>query len=436
MLARLTAYIQQQHLLPTGKQVLLAVSGGRDSVCLAHLLTRCGIPFAIAHCNFHLRPAECDRDEAFVKRLAATLGVPLHLAHFDTRRHAAAHHQSLEEAARELRYNFFARMCRQHGYPCVATAHHRDDSIETLLLNLFRGTGLRGLHGIRPTSTLGDLTVVHPLLCFSRSEIDAYIEEQQLEYVDDHTNFQLEARRNRIRLQLMPLLRRLYPDIDTTLEANIERLHDAEQVYLAHIEQLRHQMVQPRPSVLCWMPPMEAIALSHIAALVPRRTLLYELLRPYGASATQVDEVLASLPNPCGQLFLTPTHKLTLHRDHLLIAAGVDATPPRWEAQPLPAGSALHTDSDTILVDADLVRMPLTMRPWREGDRFHPFGMGGTKRVSELMSDLHLSRLERPWVHLLTDADDRIVWVAGLRADDRFRVGESTRHILKITLQH
>ena len=272
MLQRFIDYATQQHLFPQGQKVLLAVSGGRDSVVMTDLFHRAGIPFEIAHCNFNLRPGDCDRDEAFVRRMAERYGVACHVASFDTRAEAAATGESIEEAARRLRYEYFAQLS-----PLVATAHHRDDSIETFFLNLFRGTGIAGLHGIRPNSQFSILnsqfSIVRPMLCFSRADIDAYVAEHGLEYVEDYTNAELDARRNRIRHQLMPLLRELYPSVDDTMQANIERLHDTELIYRTYIDELRQRLIQPCPSRVPYLDlQMQAIDLQQLSTShLPRR---------------------------------------------------------------------------------------------------------------------------------------------------------------------
>ena len=321
MLQRFKDYILQQHLFSPGEEVLLAVSGGRDSVCMAHLFHQAGFPFSIAHCNFHLRPGDCDRDEAFVRRLAADYGVPCHVAQFDTRAVAAATGESIEEAARRLRYEYFASLLTSLSPTSlspkiVAAAHHRDDSIETFFLNLFRGTGIAGLHGIRPISEVRmkneELIIIRPLLPFSRADIDAFIEESHLEYVEDATNAELDARRNQIRHRLMPLLRELYPSVDATMAANIERLHDTELLYKEYIETLRSQLVKPYPSRL----PLDILSLdlptfrSHFPLSTFHFPLFYELLRPYGFNASTVRDILSVLErqypagkNPSGQLF-------------------------------------------------------------------------------------------------------------------------------------
>ena len=405
MLARFKRYISEQHLIPEGATVLLAVSGGRDSVAMADLFRRTGIPFEIAHCNFNLRPGDCDRDEAFVRKLADGYGVPCHVANFDTRAFAAEHGMSIEEAARHLRYEYFAQLLISLSPDSLsprilATAHHADDSVETFFLNLFRGTGLHGLHGIRPISQLSTfnfqpVTVVRPLLCFSRADIDAYIAERGLRYVEDYTNAQLDARRNRIRHQLMPLLRELYPNVDATMLANIERLHGSEQLLDSFIEQLRQQIVKPYLSILpaehYHLPPIDALDLTQLSTFNSQLSTLYELLRPYGFNDSTVEDILNSIKqssNPTGRLFYSPTHVAELHRGQLLLA-------------PLP-NSKFKIQNSSI-------------RPWRPGDRFRPKGMRGTRLVSDFLKDLHLSRIEKQYVLVRVDANDRILAVVGLR---------------------
>ena len=396
MLQRFKDYILQQHLFSSGEEVLLAVSGGRDSVCMAHLFHQAGFPFSIAHCNFHLRGDDSDRDEAFVRRLAADYGVPCHVAQFDTRAVAAATGESIEEAARRLRYEYFASLLTSLSPTSlspkiVAAAHHRDDSIETFFLNLFRGTGIAGLHGIRPISEVRmkneELIIIRPLLPFSRADIDAFIEENHLEYVEDATNAELDARRNQIRHRLMPLLRELYPSVDATMAANIERLYDTELLYKEYIGTLRSQLVKPYPSRL----PLDILSLdlptfrSHFPlssqhcfsfpwCSVPPRgatfhfSLFYELLRPYGFNASIVSDILAATEN--GKLFYSSSHVAELHRGQILIAPNVEPVPGR---HPQP------------------------------GDRIQL--KRGSRLLSDYLKDLGLSRIERRYVLLRVNAD-------------------------------
>jgi tRNA(Ile)-lysidine synthase len=353
MLHRFKDYIQQQHLFSQGEEVLLAVSGGRDSVCMAHLFQQAAIPFAVAHCNFHLRPGDCDRDQQFVRTLADSMSVPFFTIDFDTRSQAREHDESLEEAARRLRYEWFASICHSQGFHAVATAHHRDDSIETFFLNLFRGTGIAGLHGIRPLSIISikdfDLRIVHPLLPFSRAEIDTYVKEHSLPYVEDATNSELDARRNQIRHRLIPLLRELYPSVDATMAANIERLHDTELLYRAYIEQLRLQMVKHYPSDLLNLTfkilYIDLPLLQHQFPISNHQfSVLFELLHPYGFNATNVGDILTAKEN--GKMFYSPTHVAELHRGLLLVAPN---TLPSAGRHPKP-GDRIRTSSGTRLL--------------------------------------------------------------------------------------
>jgi len=430
MLGRFKDYVSQQHLLPVGQEVLLAVSGGRDSVVMTHLFHRAGLPFSIAHCNFHLRPGDCDRDQLFVQHMAEVYDVPFYTIDFDTIGYAHQHSYSIEEAARKLRYDFFASICSGKGISTLATAHHREDSIETFFLNLFRGTGISGLHGIRPKSGENP-TIIRPLLCFGRDEIDRYVVNNNLEYVEDHTNYELNARRNRIRLQLMPLLREMYPSIDDTMQANIDRLYDTELLFHKHIEEIRQRLVHPYMPKLPLDLTMVSISieiLNNELRDLPQstqRTLLFELLRDYGFNASVVDDILRSKDSG-GQLFHSATHIAELHRGELIIATDVESRKPTIEVQTVERCDPKTLPPMSIAVDAALVHRPLCIRKWREGDRFRPFGMKGSRLVSDFLKDLGLTQIERRHVYMLVDANDTPIWTIGLRADDRFRLSGST----------
>jgi tRNA(Ile)-lysidine synthase len=302
----------------------------------------------------------------------------------------------------------------------VATAHHADDSIETFFLNLFRGTGIHGLHGIRPISTQTikqssnqAITVIRPMLCFSRADIDAYVAERKLDYVEDYTNALLDACRNRIRHQFMPLLRELYPAADQTMLANMERLHDTEELLDTYIDQLRQQLIKPYISILpathYQLPHIEALDLSvqtfHETSLQP--TTLFELLRPYGFNAATVADITKAIKQSSnqaisGRLFYSPTHVAELHRGQLLIAPQFQLSTP----------SSQFSDSNSQF---SILNSQFSIRLWRPGDRFRPKGMKGTRLVSDFLKDLHLSRIEKQYVRVRVDVDDRILAVVGLR---------------------
>ncbi len=438
MLGRFKDYVSQQHLLPDGQEVLLAVSGGRDSVVMAHLFYAAGLPFSIAHCNFHLRPGDCDRDQIFVQHMAEVYGVPFCTIDFDTIGYAHQHGYSIEEAARKLRYNFFTKICSERGISTLATAHHRDDSIETFFLNLFRGTGISGLHGIRPKSGENPV-IIRPILCFDREDIDRYVKEHNLDYVEDHTNYELDARRNRIRLQLMPLLREMYPSINRTMQANIDRLYDTETLYHKHIEVIRQRLIRPYKPKLPLGIPLVSISVDTLnnelkdLPLSTQRTLLFELLREYGFNASAVEDILHSLDGSGGQLFHSPSHIAELHRGQLIIAKDVESNAPTIDVKYIEKCDPRALPPMTIAVDAALAQQPFCIRPWNEGDRFRPFGMKGTKLVSDFLKDLGLPQIERQHVYLLVDATGTPIWTIGLRADDRFRLSDNTGQSLIIS---
>lgn len=512
MLQRFLSYISEQHLFPSGQEVLLAVSGGRDSATLCSLMHRAEQPFAIAHCNFHLRPGDCDRDEAFVRRLAQQYGVRCYVAQFHTHEAAAHSGCGIEEEAREERYAFFATTLRNTGLTCVATAHHQDDSIETFFLNLLRGTGISGLHGIRPRSS-GPLAaatphtsstpagmhvddssqssspccpyVAHPMLCFSRADIDRYVQEQHLEYVEDYTNGQLDCRRNQIRLQVIPLLRQLYPGFDHTMADNIARLADVEQVYRQAVATLRDTVVQqeeatvsepredvgraaPRTGVVLSQTSLNSsvclIALKDIAALQPQRTLLFELISPYGFSATVADELITSLSHPSRQQFISTTHRMSKERDCLIIEplsllpnADCCLVLPDLHTQPhgiltlssstLQLQWTVHTlaprpaDSkqwklpkEQACFDMEALSLPLTLRHWRSGDRFQPFGMQGMQLVSDFFTNHKFSLRQKESTWLLCAADGTILWIVGCRASGHARLTTATERSVLFTL--
>ena len=430
--------IHRQHLFPTGQEVLLAVSGGIDSVVLAHLMHAAAFPFAVAHCNFGLRPGDCDRDEAFVRDLAAAYGATFHVTRFDTEAYAAAHGYGTEEAARRLRYDWFAGLCATHGYPALLTAHHADDVVETFFLNLLRGTGLAGLHGILPVSSLANSQslLARPLLPFSRADIEAYAAKHRLQHVEDATNASLLYRRNQIRHRLLPLLRDITPAADNALRQTIGHLHSAEQFYRHLLAPLRDRYLVTQPDGTLRLALADLLA-DHPADLHPQ--LLFELLHPFGFTASQLADLLAT-PRT-GARFLTPTHEAVLHRGVLIVNENdnendnsplsilnsqlIPSLPPDFKSRA----------ATTAYFDADTLRQPLRLRHWREGDRFQPLGMAhGTQLVSDYFTDHHLALPDKQRQLLLVDADDTILWIVGRRTSHPHRVTPDTRQILEVTL--
>ena len=443
MLHSFIAYIQQQHLFPTGQQVLLAVSGGIDSVVLAHLMHSAAFPFAIAHCNFHLRPGDCDRDEQFVRQLAATYGVPIHVAQFQTLDHADRQHLCVEDAARQLRYDYFHQLCQQQGYAAILTAHHRDDAAETFFLNLLRGTGLSGLHGILSVNGL----VVRPLLPFGRDDIEAYAQQHHLQHVEDVTNVSLDYRRNQVRHQLMPLLRQLQPAADHTIQQTILNLQSTESLYQALLRPLVARLLTTLPDggvqVLLPGSPTSDPQLTAVNTPQLRLQLYYELLKPYGFHADTVARILdARQP---GRTFHSRTHNAYLRHDTLLITPATEHESdelPSITCQITPYDSSSgfdlkHLPPDTAVFDADTLVLPVRLRHWHQGDRFQPLGMvHGTQLLSDFFTDHKLTPTDKQRQLILVDADDAILWLVGRRTDHPHRITSSTRQLLTVKVGH
>ena len=419
---KVSQFIEEKHLLGFGDKVLVALSGGADSVALLRVLLRLGYACEAAHCNFHLRGEESVRDERFVRALAERLGVPLHVIHFDTNAYAASHNVSVEMAARELRYDWFAKLRQECGAKVVAVAHHRDDSVETFLLNLVRGTGINGLQGIRPVN--GD--VVRPLLCVSRAEILDYLSLLGQDYVTDSTNLQDEFVRNKLRLNVIPMLETINPSVSDTIAETARRLSDVAQVYQEAIQAAKQRV----------MPDGETIDIPALCREPGAQNLLFELLYPLGFNAAQVNDVFRTLHGESGRMFYSREWVLLIDRNRLIRRPSGEVEPQpelcleRMEVNP--PFSVPHNNKEAY-VDAEKVQGELTLRKWQSGDKIIPFGMKGFKSVRNYLRDKKFSRFkkERQWV--VCDGD-RIVWLVNERLDNRFRVTSETRFVINLKL--
>lgn len=442
---KVQAFIGQESLFQQqGTTLLVALSGGADSVALLRVLLRLGYACHAAHCNFHLRGEESNRDEAFCRTLCQTLGVELHVTHFDTHEYAACHGISIEMAARELRYAWFDGLCCKYAYSFVAVAHHCDDAVETLLLNLVRGTGLAGLTGIRPVNG----RVVRPLLGVSREEVMAYLKALAQDYVTDSTNLQDEYVRNKIRLQVLPLLEKINPQVREKISSTIHHLRGVETIYDKAMKEAVARVADVDG---------RTINIPALLGEVEPQTVLFELLRPYGFVSAQVEDVFRSLTGESGRRFANGGWEVLKDRDTLILRprqSESELEEERIEVSiPQPPVEVALTRESMLLVsrfpltpdyrisrspkvatlDASCVEFPLTVRPWRQGDKFAPFGMGGRKKlVSDLLTDLKLSRFEKEKQLVVTDARDRILWVVGRRTDERARVTEQTRGVVEM----
>ena len=429
--------IARHELLGREHPVLVALSGGADSVALACVLQDLGYKIEAAHCNFCLRGAESDRDEAFVTDFCQRRKIVLHRRCFSTHAYAHEHHVSIEMAARTLRYDFFEQLLQERELDCVAVAHHREDNTETVLLNLLRGTGIRGLRGIQYRNG----KVVRPLLDVSRQEIEDYLAECHQDYVTDSTNLQDEVQRNKIRLNVMPRMREIYPNADESIHQGARRLSDAFRIYEYGMDLLMQQVVHGN-----------RILLEELNRTPAPETVLYEILNRMDFNPAQVAAIYEQQGGESGKVYESATHRLLRDREALVFEKKA-VRPARLEkVLPLEgimrvtddvtflisrssysSGSPLPREKNVICMDLDKVEFPLVVRTPQTGDRFMPFGMKGMKLVSDFLTDLKKNVFEKER-QLLVCSGDKIAWVVGERPDDRFRVTEHTRHILRIQL--
>lgn len=424
---RIAQFIEKEHLIPARGKVLVTLSGGADSVALLRLLLALGYNCEAAHCNFHLRGAESDRDEAFVRALCERLGVVLHVASFDTYAHAAGRKISIEMAARELRYAWFAEVKAACGAQVVAVAHHRDDSVETMLLNLMRGTGITGLLGIRPVN--GD--IVRPLLCVSRQEIVDYLDHINQDYVTDSTNLTDDYTRNKIRLQLIPLMEEFNPSVKQSLADTAEHLSQVATLYNAYIGKEKEQVMGA-----------QGIHIAGLLGMPSPGALLFEILHPLGFNASQIEDVLQALHGQSGKKFIGSTGiRVIKDREYLLIdkAGETDETtaPPfelHTEEHAYSPDFVMKRSKNLAYFDADKLKHSLSIRKWRHGDYFVPFGMRGRKLVSNYLTDRKLSVIQKDNQWVLCSGED-IVWLIGERTDNRFRLDENSKRVLVVRVK-
>ena len=444
MWSKVCGYIKENNLLNTNDLYIVALSGGADSVALLLLLKEHGFNVHAAHCNFCLRGAESDRDEAFCVELCRRIGVELHRVHFDTREYALLHKVSIEMAARELRYGWFAQLCKDLGAAGICVAHHRDDSVETVLLNLVRGTGLRGLTGIKPQSqqvfACGKnvqnpmkLTVLRPLLCVSRAEIERFLVERGQKYVTDSSNLEADVLRNKIRLQVLPLLRELNPAASENIVRTAENLGDAQAVLDEMLDDIKD---------------CNSLDISDCNDLRCRKYFVYEWLKKYGFNGKQMKQILAS---ETGAVFTSPMG-YEVYKDRSRLVLGLSSTPFRAILVPEEGTYVLggepcenkirvrkcdvyvSKNSSIATLDAAKVRFPLTIRRVEEGDRMQPYGMKGTKLLSDMMTDLKMNLFEKRSQLVVVDRQGVIVWLVGIRIDARVAVSESTTYVLELQI--
>ena len=419
----------------TRKRILLAVSGGMDSCVLAEVLHQMDIDFGIAHCNFQLRAEESHQDEAFVKTVAAKYNVPIYTTCFDTQQYAAQKKVSIQVAARDLRYTWLEEMRATHRYDYIATAHHLNDNIETVLHNFIKGTGIKGLRGMQVKQG----RVIRPLLAVSRAAIEAFQKEHQLLYREDSSNASDKYTRNKIRHHLLPLIEEINPGFEAGFVERLKIFTEIEGLFETRMSRIEKQLFLKRGADIY-------IPIRLLRKQTNSRSLLFEYLQPHGFNAAQVDDILDALPGDSGKQFLTTTARLIKDRQFLILTTSKNdfttiLVQPSDTEIILPQTKVILTikDASTVAIkkdksyaylDADKLEFPLILRNWKMGDYFYPFGMKLKKqKVSKYFKDhkIPVHEKERVW---LLESNQKIVWLVGERIDERYKVTENTKKIL------
>ncbi len=469
LLEKFQQYIKHKNLFQPKDKLLLAVSGGVDSVVLCELCKQAGYDFTIAHCNFQLRGDESERDEAFVKELGKKYDVEVQVKKFDTQTFATENKLSIQVAARELRYNWFAELTGNMQYAkgdgqlaignmqnakeietsepdCqlpianfLITAHHANDNIETLLMNFFKGTGINGLHGILPKQG----NIIRPLLFAKKEDIAAFAKANNLNFVEDSSNASDKYTRNYFRNQLIPDLQKVFPQVQDNLLNNIERFREIETLYQQSVHLAKKKLLEQKGNEI----HIPVLKLQKTEAL---HTILYEIVKDYGFTAHQTNEVVDLLKSETGKYISSATHRIIKNRNWLIIAPNktieaqnifiekndikVDFQQGSINIELLPTTNhQLQTSNQIAQVNASEIKFPLLLRKCKPGDYFYPLGMQKKKKLSRFLIDqkLSLTQKEKTWV---IEMDKKIIWVVGLRIDDRFKITDSAKNILQLSL--
>ena len=427
MLDKFNKYNTENDLFRPEDKLLVTVSGGVDSIVLCHLLKKYNANFAIAHCNFGLRAEESDKDECFVEELAEALEVNIHIKKFDTKEYLKNAGISIQMAARELRYQWFSELAKQKGYKYILTAHHQNDLLETVLLNLIRGTGIAGLHGIKPKSG----NIIRPLLFATKEHVLKYAEENNLDWREDSSNESAKYQRNLLRLEVIPILKKINSNLEQTLHQSVEKISAAEAIFNQYIEGCRIDFLTKREHYV-------SLEFEFLKEEIEPHLILFELLRPYGFNYSQSEDILRNLDNDAGKKYISSTYILVKDRTELIITEKSETNiflhiqiesnthqiyfP--WSDSTIKiqttTGFEKTNNFSVAYLNYEKLKFPITARLWKEGDSFHPLGMKGKKKVSDFLNDLKIPLNLKENVSVILSGED-IVWVVGYRIDERYK---------------
>jgi len=440
MVEQFLKFIHEQNLFHSPQRILLAVSGGADSMLMLHLFQHAGFSIAVAHCNFNLRGTESNEEEEFVINYCDQHNLTCHIEHFNTSEFALQEGLSIEMAARDLRYEWFNRLLDQNKYDYLATAHHQDDVIETFLINLSRGSGIKGLSGIQPKSN----RIIRPMLFTNRAEIINYCQQSSIEYRTDSSNLDSVYKRNLIRHQILPLLEKVNPAFRKNALKTIGNLHETGQLFQQHIIEIKDSIYSED----------EQGALIHIEKLLnvtPLRTILFELIHPFGFQSEQIQDIIDSLGRESGRKFFSDNYRIVKDREYLIISPYKPkqehifyieegctniSFPIQLTIEKLERTPEFRFSTLPHVVDLDLAKLifPLILRHWREGEYFQPLGMTGLKKLSDFFIDEKYSIPDKENAWILSSGN-QLVWLVGKRMDDRFKITNQTKKIIRIRLK-
>jgi tRNA(Ile)-lysidine synthase len=441
MINDLKKYISENNLVKPGDRVLLAVSGGIDSMVMTHLflqlITELGIELGIAHCNFTLRGNESDKDEEMVRKYAAANNIPFHYKQFETKNFAGNTGLSVQMAARELRYVWFEEVRKHFGYDTIAVAHNLNDNIETMLINLIRGTGINGLTGMKPFIN----SIIRPLLFATRQDITEYCSQHRIDFREDQSNADTKYIRNKIRHLIIPLLKEINPSVEYTLNETAKKFTGINEIVTEYISILRDKISKKEDKVITFN-------ISLLKTHFKNRTVLFELFKPFGITNVRLNDLMKVIKGKTGGQIFTGTHRIIKNRKELIISpensndvnsylinnlGDFRKVPGLLSARYVIVGDLFEIPSDpmTACIDSDRISFPLKIRKWKAGDYFYPLGMNQKKKLSDYFIDSKYSRLDKE-NKLILESDRKIVWIIGERIDNRFRITKSTEKALII----
>ena len=435
MLQKFKQHLHQNFPFLEDSKLLIAISGGVDSVVLAHLCSQLNLNFSLCHCNFNLRGQESDDDEAFVTSLAKTLKTPVYTTSFETEKYATKNKVSIQVAARDLRYTWFYELLDTKGYNYVLTAHNTNDNLETFIINLTRGSGLEGFTGIPPVNQKS----VRPLLAFSRDDITLFAIKNGIIWREDKSNASIKYVRNKVRHKVIPILKELNPHVLESFQNTIEYLNESQSIINDAVKNITANVVSYENDVL-------KISCKEIDKLSNKKAYLYQLLQGYGFTAwNDIVDLISAQP---GKQVFSNTHRLLKDRNFLIVTTinksqsikGPILIDQKVSEITNPIKLTIQNTDDytsknkeQIIIDKDLINYPLSLKKWHHGDAMYPTGMTGSKKISQLFKDNKLSLLDKEKIWMLADAKDHIIWVIGLRQDRRYLANKTSKNRLKIS---